>query len=36
MPIAPEMTLCFAMTQPVVESATGLVVEDFRRREFQS
>lgn len=36
MPIAPELTLRFAMTQPVVESATGLVVEDFRRREFQS
>jgi len=36
MPIAPEMTLRFAMTQPVLESGTGLVVEDFRRREFQS
>jgi ABC-type amino acid transport substrate-binding protein len=36
MPIAPEMTLGFAMTRPVVNSATGLVVEDFRRCEFQT
>ncbi len=36
MPIAPEMTLRFAMTVPVLESAVGLVVEDHRRRQFRS
>jgi len=36
MPIVPEMTLHFAMTAPVMESAAGLVVEDHRRREFRT
>jgi len=36
MPIIPEMTLHFAMTAPVMESAAGLVVEDHRRREFRT
>jgi ABC-type amino acid transport substrate-binding protein len=36
MPMAPEMTLRFAMTAPVVESALGLVVKDHRRREFRT
>jgi Na+/H+-dicarboxylate symporter/ABC-type amino acid transport substrate-binding protein len=36
MPIAPEMTLHFAMTAPVLESAVGLVVQDYRRRQFQT
>lgn len=36
MPVAPEMTLRFAMTVPVVDSAVGLVVQDHRRREFQT
>ncbi len=36
MPIAPEMTLRFGMTAPVLESAVGLLVEDHRRREFQT
>jgi hypothetical protein len=36
MPMAPEMTLRFAMTAPVVESALGVVVKDHRRREFQT
>jgi len=36
MPITPEMTLRLGMTSPVLESAIGLVVEDYRRREFQT
>lgn len=36
LPIAPEMTLRFAMTAPVLESAVGLVVQDYRRRQFQT
>ena len=36
MPMAPEMTLRFAMTVPVLDSAVGLVVEDHRRRAFQT
>jgi hypothetical protein len=36
LPIVPEMTLYFAMTTPVLNSAVGLVVEDHRRREFRT
>jgi len=36
LPIAPEMTLRFAMTVPVLDSALGLIVEDHRRRDFRS
>ncbi|MCF7997266.1 MAG: cation:dicarboxylase symporter family transporter [Chromatiaceae bacterium] len=35
LPISPELTLRFAMTTPVLDSALALVVEDHRRREFQ-
>jgi Na+/H+-dicarboxylate symporter/ABC-type amino acid transport substrate-binding protein len=36
MPIVPEMTVRFATTLPVLESAAGLLVEDYRRRAFQT
>jgi len=36
LPIAPETTLSFTLTQPVLEGAVGLVVEDWRRREFRT
>ena len=36
MPMAPEMTLRFAMAVPVLDSAVGLVVEDHRRRAFRT
>ena len=36
MPITPEMTLSLGMTLPVLESAVGLVVDDYRRRDFQT
>ncbi len=36
MPIAPEMTLRFGMTAQVLESVVGLIVEDHRRRQFQT
>lgn len=36
LPLVPEMTLHFALTAPVMESAVGLVVEDHRRRRFQT
>jgi len=36
LPLVPEMTLQFALTAPVMESAVGLVVEDHRRRQFQT
>ena len=36
LPIVPEMTLHFAMTTPVLNSAVGLVVEDHRRRAFRT
>jgi hypothetical protein len=34
--IAPEMTLSFTMTQPVLNGVVGMVVEDWRRRGFRS
>jgi Na+/H+-dicarboxylate symporter len=36
LPIAPETTLSFTLTQPVLEGAVGLLVEDWRRREFRT
>ena len=36
LPIAPETTLEFALTQPVLNGAVGLVVEDWRRRSFRT
>jgi Na+/H+-dicarboxylate symporter len=36
LPIAPETTLSFTLTQPVLNGALGLVVEDWRRREFRT
>jgi Na+/H+-dicarboxylate symporter/ABC-type amino acid transport substrate-binding protein len=36
LPIAPETTLRFALTRPVLNGAVGLVVEDWRRREFRT
>lgn len=36
LPVAPELTLRFAMTAPVIESAFGLVVKDHRRGEFRT
>lgn len=36
LPIAPETTLSFTLTQPVLSSAVGLVVEDWRRRGFRT
>ncbi len=36
LPIAPESTRRVALTVPVFESAVGLIVEDHRRRSFQT
>lgn len=36
MPIVPEMTMGFAMTVPVIESPIGMIVQDHRRREFET
>jgi Na+/H+-dicarboxylate symporter/ABC-type amino acid transport substrate-binding protein len=36
LPIAPETTLWFTLTQPVRDGAVGLVVEDWRRRAFRT
>ncbi|MCG6942616.1 MAG: cation:dicarboxylase symporter family transporter [Thiohalocapsa sp.] len=36
LPIAPETTLNFTLTQPVLNGAVGLVVEDWRRRSFRT
>ena len=36
LPIAPETTLRFTLTQPVLNGAVGLVVEDWRRRSFRT
>jgi ABC-type amino acid transport substrate-binding protein len=36
LPIAPETTLGFTLTQPVLSGAVGLVVEDWRRRAFRT
>jgi ABC-type amino acid transport substrate-binding protein len=36
LPIAPETTLSFTLTRPVLEGAVGLLVEDWRRREFRT
>lgn len=36
MPILPELTERFALTRPVFDGAVGLVVADYRRREFQT
>ncbi len=36
LPIAPETTLGFTLTEPVLEGAVGLLVEDWRRREFRT
>jgi Na+/H+-dicarboxylate symporter len=36
LPIAPETTLSFTLTQPVLDGAVGLLVQDWRRREFRS
>ena len=36
LPIAPETTLSFTLTQPVLNGAVGMVVEDWRRRSFRT
>jgi len=36
MPIVPDMTLSFAMTVPVIESPLSVIVEDHRRRDFET
>ncbi len=36
LPIGPETTLSFTLTQPVLNGAVGLVVEDWRRRSFRT
>jgi len=36
LPIAPETTLSFTLTQSVLNGAVGLVVEDWRRRAFRT
>jgi Na+/H+-dicarboxylate symporter len=36
LPIVPEMTLSFAMTVPVIDGPIGMIMTDYRRREFES